>query len=283
MTAGSHSVVNLAEIASAGFVQVNTFADLPTAALFPGEIYIVKSPTGFMITLNLKRAGLYLSNGSVWTRLGTLQDQFSTDKFVIYDDADNTKKLVVDLTNLTTGITRTIIMADVDVDLANVHPPDIQALVNNRKVAPQLVTTSSAEADNIITFPVPNPAPTDSAVIDFDGTILSILERHPLNFSELNAFFVLENSHNSGVNVTINFRVSTDGGTTFPTIVNSETFSMLPKSGSSSSTVFPTMNEWISPQPSSVPVFLKVQVFASVTNVVSVSAGSIFSVKGFSQ
>ncbi len=119
--AGSHSVVSLKQIAEARYREVNAFADLPNATLFPGEIYVVKSPTGLMITLNLKRAGLYISDGSVWTRLGTLQDQFSTAKFVIYDDTDNTKKLVVDVTNIATGTTRTLIMPDADVDLADVN------------------------------------------------------------------------------------------------------------------------------------------------------------------
>ena len=116
MTIGSHTVVNLGLFES-NYTEVATFAALPSAALFPGEVYLVKSPTGLMITLNLKRAGLYLSNGSVWTRLGTLQDQFSTSKFVIYDDADNTKKVLFDLTNISTGVTRTIIMPDNNADL----------------------------------------------------------------------------------------------------------------------------------------------------------------------
>ena len=116
MTIGSHTIVNLGLFES-NYIEVTNFAALPSAALFPGEIYIVKNSTGLMITLNLKRAGLYLSNGSVWTRLGTLQDQFSTSKFVIYDDTDNTKKVLFDLTNISTGVTRTIIMPDNNADL----------------------------------------------------------------------------------------------------------------------------------------------------------------------
>lgn len=157
---------------------------------------------------------------------------------------------------------------------------NLQALVNHRKVAPQLVTNLSGEADNIITFPVPNPSPTAPLVMDFDGSILSVLKRHPTDFSELNLILALSNSHNSGVNVTINMRVSTDGGATFPIIVNTETFSMLPKAGPNNSSAFPFMNEWISPMPSQVPVFLKIQVFADVTNVVNVEPGSVFVIKG---
>lgn len=141
MTVGSHSVVSLTEIASAKYIEVATFASLPSAALFPGEIYVVLSPTGFIITLNLKRAGLYLSNGTVWTRLGTLQEQFSTSNFVLYDDTDNTKKLLFDVTNIGTGVTRTITMPDSDVDLSGLF----QATESAKGIA-ELLTQAEADA-----------------------------------------------------------------------------------------------------------------------------------------
>jgi len=173
------------------------------------------------------------------------------------------------------------IMTSIESDVSGVNTgDDRQALVNNRKTAPQAIGTLSGETDNIITFPVPNPSPTAPTVMNFDGTILSVLQRHPSKFSELQTLFVFSNSGNSSVNITVNLRVSIDGGVTFPLIVNTETFSMLPKSGATPSTIFAAINEWVSPMPSTVPVFLKVQAFASLAGVVNVEPGSVFVLKG---
>jgi len=275
MSASHHNLNQ--QVVEINYIEVNTFADLPAPGANTGEIIAVLTTTGSLFLFNLKRAGFYLSNGVVWTRLGQLQPFFTTDKFVLADNADNTKKMLVDLTGLTTGAVRKLIMPDFDVSPGN---REFQALINNRKTAPQVVSTLSGENDNIITFPVPNPLPTAPTVINFDGTILSILQRHPTKFSELNAFFVFTNSHNSSVNVTVNFRVSIDGGATFPIIANSETFPMLPRSGAVPSSVFPAMNEWVSPQPSIVPVLFKIQVFADVAGVVTVEPGCVLAVKG---
>ena len=53
------------------YPNVNTFADLPEASKHENEIYIVKTATGVMF-VNRKRAGLYLSDGSGWYRLGEI-------------------------------------------------------------------------------------------------------------------------------------------------------------------------------------------------------------------
>lgn len=157
---------------------------------------------------------------------------------------------------------------------------DKQALISFRKVAPQVITTDSGEFDNEITFPVANPSPTASSVMDFDGTVLTISERHPTKLSRLIVDLVTANSHNASVTITVNLLVSVDGGTTFPIVANTQTFPLLPKSGSSDSVVFPSIGEWVSPQPSGVPVKLKVQIFADVTSVVSVESGSTFNLDG---
>lgn len=165
-------------------------------------------------------------------------------------------------------------------ELRDTSVADSQALVSFRKVAPQVVSTLSGEADNIITFSVANPMPTAPSILDFDGTILEVKQRHPLKLSPLTINFVLSNSHNAGVSVTVILRVSVDGGATYPVIANTETFNVLPKSGSTDSSAFPYIGEWVSPQPSLVSVFLKVQVFASVAAVVSVNSGSVFNLNG---
>jgi hypothetical protein len=46
--------------------EVDTYADLPAPANYNGEIWIVKTTTG-VIFVNKKVAGLYVSNGTVWS------------------------------------------------------------------------------------------------------------------------------------------------------------------------------------------------------------------------
>ena len=46
--------------------EVSTYADLPTPASHNGEIWIVKTTTG-IVFVNKKVAGLYISNGTIWT------------------------------------------------------------------------------------------------------------------------------------------------------------------------------------------------------------------------
>lgn len=48
--------------------QVDTFANLPSAALNVDQIYLVEQTTG-VVFINRKRSGLYLSNGADWIRL----------------------------------------------------------------------------------------------------------------------------------------------------------------------------------------------------------------------
>lgn len=65
---GFHFSVSLME----GYPNVDTFADLPSASESTGEVYLVKTATG-VIFVNRKRAGLYLSNGTSWGRMGVIQ------------------------------------------------------------------------------------------------------------------------------------------------------------------------------------------------------------------
>ena len=55
-----------------GYDAVDTFADLPSAENYVGKVWLVRFATGIMF-INRKRAGLYLSNGTSWGRLGVIQ------------------------------------------------------------------------------------------------------------------------------------------------------------------------------------------------------------------
>jgi hypothetical protein len=51
---------------------VLNFAALPAAAVHSGEYYMVQEPQGTWVLGTKKRAGIYRSNGSTWTRMGLL-------------------------------------------------------------------------------------------------------------------------------------------------------------------------------------------------------------------
>jgi hypothetical protein len=261
-------------------------ADLPITIGFPavGAIYFVEQPTLILGVWKQYTSGDYIKD----TDTGSLSDwiktnkksRFTTSEFRVLDNVDQSKQLAFNLSNFITAITRTFTWPDKDGTVFMAEDDDKQALISFRKVVGQLVTDLSTELDNIITFPIANPMPTAPTVLDFDGTILSILQRHPTKNSRILYNFVLTNSSNSAVNVTVNIRASIDGGLTYPVIANTETFPMLPKSGGDNASSFPSIGEWISDQPSLVPVFVKVQVFADITNVVTVEPGSTLNLDG---
>ncbi len=89
------------------YPEVNTFAGLPPAASNATKIYVVRTPSGtFMI--NRKEAGLYYSNGVVWTRLGDTPNFFNDDNFQIYDGTDSSKNVRFQLSGVTGTKTLTI-------------------------------------------------------------------------------------------------------------------------------------------------------------------------------
>jgi len=63
---------NVGQLHEINYPEVDAFADLPDIAEHTGEIYIVKTATG-VFGVNRKRAGLYISSGTDWTRLGVIQ------------------------------------------------------------------------------------------------------------------------------------------------------------------------------------------------------------------
>jgi len=134
MSSSSHNLNR--QILEINYTEVNTFAELPAPGDNTGEIIAILSTTGSLFLFNLKRAGFYLSNGSVWTRLGELQPFFTTDKFVLSDNADNTKKLLVDLTTLSTATTRTLFMPDGDLKFI----PAVASLSDTTNQKPTVIT-----------------------------------------------------------------------------------------------------------------------------------------------
>jgi hypothetical protein len=93
------------------YAEVNTYSQLPNPALNNGVIYVVRQGTGVYV-LNRKDAGLYYSNGIVWTRLGDTPAFFNDANFKVYNNADTSKQIAFQLSGLTTNVIRTITMRD---------------------------------------------------------------------------------------------------------------------------------------------------------------------------
>ena len=100
--------------------KVANYSALPAASGATGQLYIVLQDESTW-WLNRKRAGIYTSDGSSWSRLGNLIVAHSDANFELFNQADNTKRIGVDLQQLTTGQLRTLTMPDADADLNEWH------------------------------------------------------------------------------------------------------------------------------------------------------------------
>lgn len=101
----------------AGFAQVSSFSDLPSASGHVNEVYLVLNSEGLWL-INRKEAGLYKSTGSSWQRLGNWIDAFKDSNFVVYNDTDNTKIAKFSTNAISTLTTRTYTLPDGDGILA---------------------------------------------------------------------------------------------------------------------------------------------------------------------
>ena len=65
------------------YLEVVVHADLPDAAEFTNETFIVLVGTG-IFGINRKRAGIWRSNGTAWYRLGALEEVTSPGEGVVF-------------------------------------------------------------------------------------------------------------------------------------------------------------------------------------------------------
>ena len=92
--------------------QVATYANLPAAASYTNEYWLVEQSTGSYLLLTRKERGLYISNGSTWLSAPDIIPYFDSLNFRIYDNTDDTKKLAFNVSNIATGQTRTLTYPD---------------------------------------------------------------------------------------------------------------------------------------------------------------------------
>lgn len=104
----------------------DTFADLPATPDNVLDIWGVRIATGIWL-INRKPAGLYRWDigSSSWKHMSAFPEQHNSANFEIFDDTDNTKRLIFDISNLSTATIRDIIMPDNNVDLSLIISSDI--------------------------------------------------------------------------------------------------------------------------------------------------------------
>lgn len=135
--------------------EVNTFADLPAAADNSGKAYLVLTSTGLLITFNLKRSGLYYSDGITWTKKSDVQSMFADDDLTFQDGDDNTKQLGFQLSNIETGIRRIISWPNKSYTPADVNDITsfIAKIANYTSKAGDLVIMTTGGSDQTVNLP----------------------------------------------------------------------------------------------------------------------------------
>ncbi|GAG35964.1 unnamed protein product, partial [marine sediment metagenome] len=175
--------------------EVVNFAALPVAApANDGQVYLVQNSTGLLITFNLKRSGLYQSNGSTWTKLSEVQQMFKDADLVFQDDADNTKQLQYQLSSISTGTIRTATWQDKDGTVAYISDTlktKAGVVLNagftgNPKTATITFGTAFADANYSPTFQ-PNTTNNKSFKADIENITASSFDvnLHVNNISDL--------------------------------------------------------------------------------------------------
>ena len=102
----------------ATYPEVNNFGELPTpASAYEGKIYLVRTSTGAYI-LNRREAGLYISLGGLWRRLGDIPSFFKSDNFQVFDAVDNTKGVRFNTSDISTNNIRELTIQDGDGTIA---------------------------------------------------------------------------------------------------------------------------------------------------------------------
>lgn len=152
-----------------------------------------------------------------------------------------------------------------------------QSMASSRLVVAVAVGTASGQNDGTITFPVVIVAPTAPTKIGFNGTTVTLTERHPLHHAPLEVRFNFRNGASAERLITMNLQTSIDGGTNW-FIGDSDEITIGRNSAGVDASIPGGLKNYISPQPSTTPILLRMQVYASGTGVII--ARGTFNVEG---
>jgi len=138
---------------------VTTYGDLPAASSVSGKFYLVTTGSGVYL-INRKPAGLYYSDGASWSSAPDLPTYFNDTNFQMFNNANNSKLLEWDLSSITASTTRTITMADANVDLADIAT-NIANVVED--TTPQLGGNLDVNGNSISGFTASRAMETDGS------------------------------------------------------------------------------------------------------------------------
>jgi hypothetical protein len=110
----TNGALNVRVIGTTFYPEVTNFAGLPTASDYSGKVYLCKEAQGTYWLLTKKPAGLYISNGTVWSYAGNTISMFDDTSFQIYDNSDNTKIARFQCSGITTSTARVFTWPDKD-------------------------------------------------------------------------------------------------------------------------------------------------------------------------
>jgi hypothetical protein len=153
------------------YEQVDTFALLGDPTTQAGVIKYVRNATG-IYWINRHENGFYFSNGTAW-KTTDLPSYFADINFRVYNNADNSKFLALNLNGLTTATTRTLTPQDKDYTIGD-QADDLTASEKSELTGGGSTTLHTHNAINIIDFQLQVSANTDVIAsvnhITSDGT-----------------------------------------------------------------------------------------------------------------
>ena len=110
--------------------QVDTFADLPDAALNDGQYYIVNTSTGIPF-INRREKGVYKAQSGIWDYKGPDIPLYFTDDFLTFSDStDSSKQLGFEIDQISTGNKRIATWPDRNIFVLGI--PNSQLIANSR-------------------------------------------------------------------------------------------------------------------------------------------------------
>jgi len=143
-------------------ITIDTYSNL-NASYLPadntGVVALVTSTEGSFLLR--KEKGLYYSDGSTWTRMKEVQVAFKDEESTFYDDVDTTKRFDFELTEISTGTTRTVSIPDKNIKMAGYEGTELNTEGNINMPSGSILTVEAIQAVDTDGF----------SIFDKDGNI----------------------------------------------------------------------------------------------------------------
>jgi hypothetical protein len=107
---------------------VVSYSNLPAANTHTDELWLVKTTTGILFAR--KEKGIYLSDGSTWTWASDYQILYDDSSTTFYDDGNNTKRAMFQLSGISPNTTRVLTFPDKDFTIAGTDDVALKVTAN---------------------------------------------------------------------------------------------------------------------------------------------------------